>query len=70
MVGLIAACALTVWLGITGNLDPVVGFLQSNGKTLLKVAQIVGLFVAGYIRNLRLAVTLIITLLATEFCLE
>ena len=65
-----AVGATAIVLEMTGNLSPVVDYLMVNGKTLLKVAQIVGLFMAGYFRKFKLALTLIITLLATEFCLE
>ena len=70
VIGVLATVAVAIWLEMTGNLSPVVDYLMVNGKTLLKVAQIVGLFVAGYFRKFKLALTLIITLVATEFCLE
>lgn len=70
VLGLLAVGATAIWLEMTGNLSSVVDYLMVNGKTLLKVAQIIGLFIAGYLKKFKLALTLIITLLATEFCLE
>lgn len=70
VLGVFAVGAIAIWLGMTGNLDSVLDYLKVHGKTILKVAQIVGLFIAGYFKKFKLALTLIITLLATEFCLE
>lgn len=70
VIGILATGATAIGLEATGNLSPIVDYLMVNGKTLLKVAQVIGLFIAGYFRRFKLALTLIITLLATEFYLE
>lgn len=70
VLGIIAGIATVIYLGTVGKLDETVSFFTANGKTILRVAQIIALFIAGYFRKLKLAVVLIFTLCATEVFAE
>jgi len=50
-----------------GDIDATFSFFKTNGPLILTVAQVLGLFYAGMVGNIKLGVILTVTLLTTVF---